>query len=378
MRLLAPRAGEIVRVRQRPTPFSYWPTVQGARREKLQSTLFATEPWYLIRSRTEKITDPLAKRQVDAYLAQAKDFFNAAQSSEVSAAKPLLLYYSILNLVKCFVVTKRGSALGSIHHGLSEKLPTTTGAIHGSVSVDITKSPQTSAFVLFANALGATLPVPTPPSTHVQIRSQDFLAQVLIGHRIFCQSEGMIERFVSLDHVDYIHAPNDGVVWLRVRAHADDFTRLNYPLTTLSKELTGSLTWRNVICKITENERRIIEAETVETINYGQRPSQIIGQFSRKAANKLWRSVTAYPPYRKYYLYKAASRQTVLHQLLSLYLATFYFGSITRYKPEEFELILKSPLGPFVYEFFTNQPSQFLYLLASEFVEQEVARAAIT
>jgi hypothetical protein len=88
--------------------------------------------------------------------------------------------------------------------------------------------------------------------------------------------------------------------------------------------------------------------------------------------------VTAYPPYRKYYIFLPTSAQTMLNQLLTIYLATFYFGSITRYKPEQFDLILKSAIGPFVLEFFSNQPSQFLYLMASEFMEQEVARAAIT
>lgn len=63
---------------------------------------------------------------------------------------------------------------------------------------------------------------------------------------------------------------------------------------------------------------------------------------------------------------------------MTIYLSTFYFGSITRYKPEQFDYILKSPIGPFVFEFFSNQPTQFLYLMASEFMQQEVAKAAIT
>ena len=141
MRLFGPRSGEVVKVRQRPTQFSYWPTTQASKREKLQSTIFATDPWHLIRNRTEKITDKLAGRQAAAYLNQARDFFHAAEESDVSAAKPLLLYYSFLNLAKCFIANKQGTALGTIYHGLSEKLPTTTGAIHGHVSVDITKSP---------------------------------------------------------------------------------------------------------------------------------------------------------------------------------------------------------------------------------------------
>jgi len=378
MRWLDARHGEVVHIRQRPATFSFFPTFQGAKREGVHSTLFATEPWNIIRHKLEKLSDDNARRQALAFLVQSRDFFVAAQNSDVSAAKPLLLYYSFLNLTKCLVVKRGGTPLGTVHHGLSEKLPTTPGAIYGHVSIDITKSPGESAFMMFANAISAVLPTPTAPSTHIQIRSQDFLGQVLIGHRIFCQAEGLTERFISLDRIDYMQDTVSNEAWLRVRAYADDFTRLAYPLTALSKNLGNAGVWRNVNCDLKSDGRRIIEAETTATTSYGQRPSQVVDQLSQQARPRLWRSVTAYPSYRKYYIYIPTQAQILMNQLLTIYLATFYFGSITRYKPEQFDFILKSALGPFVFEFFSNQPSQFLYLMASEFMEQEVSKAAIT
>ena len=290
----------------------------------------------------------------------------------------MTLYYSFLNLAKCLTVKRKGAALGEVRHGLSEKLPTTPGAIHGTVSIDITKNPQVSAFVMFAQALGATLPTPVAPKTGVEVRSQDFLAQVLIGHRIYCQADGIKERFISLDRIEYMQEVEAQDVWLRIRAYADDFTRLGYGLSDLSKNLGVAGTWRNVNCSASIDGRRIIEAEMTATTRYGHRPSQVLAQISNDARPRLWRSVTAYPPYRKYYIYIPTPAQTLLNQLLTIYLATFYFGSITRYKPEQFDQILKSSIGPFVFEFFSNQPTQFLYLIASEFLEQEVAKAAIT
>jgi len=377
LKLLDPRAGEVIHIRQRPAAFSFFPTYQGAKREGLHSTLFATQPWNIIGHELEKITDPSAQRQALAFANQARDFFTAAQSSEVNAAKPLLLYYSFLNLAKCLVVKKRGTTLGVVKHGLSEKLPTTPGSIHGNVSVDITMSPASSAFAMFADALNATLPVPAPGHTHVQIRSQDFLSQILIGHRVFGQAEGLIERFISLEHIEYMHDPTTKEAWIRVRAYADDFTRLAYPMTGLSKSLGAPQTWRNVKCEHTIEGRRIIEAEMTNVIAYGHRPSQSLDQLSRMIRPRLWRSVTAVPPYRKYYIYQASPTQILMNQLLAMYIATVYFGSITRYKPEQFEFILRSPVGPFVFEFFANQPAQLLYLMTSEFMGQEVAKAAI-
>lgn len=377
MKLHDPREGEVIHIRKRPAAFSFFPTYQGATREGLHSTLFATQPWNIIGHELEKITDANARRQALAFSNQARDFFTAAQSSDVSAAKPLLLYYSFLNLAKCLVVKKRGTALGTVKHGLSEKLPTTQGAIHGHVSIDITQNPGVSAFAMFVNAFNATLPVPAAGNTHVQMRSQDFLGQILIGHRVFSHAEGLIERFISLERVEYMHDPATREAWVRARAYADDFTRLGYAMTGLSNGLNDAQAWRNVKCEHTIDGRRIIEAEMTSVMAYGHRPSQALEQLSGMARSRLWRSVTAVPPYRKYYVYQASSTQFPMNQLLTMYLATFYFGSITRYKPEQFDFILRSPIGPFVFEFFANQPTQFLYLMASEFMGQEVAKAAI-
>ncbi|MEH6702384.1 YaaC family protein [Parasphingorhabdus sp.] len=378
MRWVDARAGDVVHIRQRPATFSFFPTFQGVKREGVHSILFATEPWNIIQHNLENLTDSNARRQALAFLVQSRDFFNAAQNSDVSAAKPLLLYYSFLNLAKCLVLKRKGTALGAVHHGLSEKLPTTPGAIHGSVSIDILRNPAASAFVMFAQALGATLPTPVAPKTSVEVRSQDFLAQVLIGHRIYCQADNIKERFISLDRIECMQDATAQEAWLRVRAYADDFTRLDYRLNDLSKNLGVAGAWRNVNCSVFIDGRRIIEAESTATTHYGHRPSQVLAQISNDVRPRLWRSVTAYPPYRKYYIYLPSSAQTLLNQLLTIYLATFYFGSITRYKPEQFDQILKSSIGPFVFEFFSNQPTQFLYLMASEFMEQEVAKAAIT
>ena len=318
-----------------------------------------------------------ARSQASAFLAQARDFYSASASSDVRAAKPLLLYYSFLNLAKALVVKTSGATLGRIIHGLSEQLPSTSGAIHGDVLVQAHRGNSQSAFLLLADAL-QTSQAQTFNTLPFRVRSEDFLAQVLIGHRVYAQGTGIKERFISLEQLRYVHDSNRKTAWLSVRAFADDFTRLGYPLTGLSRSLTKGVDWRNVNSGAHLGGRRLLEAETMREWGYSHRPSQVLSAISDDVRLALWRSVLSVPPYRKYYIYRATSSQIVLDQLLSIYLASFYFGSITRYKPEQFEDILESDIGPFVLEFFENQPSQFLYLMSSEFVKQEVARAAIT
>jgi hypothetical protein len=93
----------------------------------------------------------------------------------------------------------------------------------------------------------------------------------------------------------------------------------------------------------------------------------------------LWVTVATIPPYRKNYVYlrpTAESAQT-LPQLLSIYALAYYLGSITRYRPHHLPTITDTPYGPRMLDFITGQPQQFLYLMASEFAQREIAKPSI-
>jgi hypothetical protein len=63
--------------------------------------------------------------------------------------------------------------------------------------------------------------------------------------------------------------------------------------------------------------------------------------------------------------------------MLSIYAVFYYFSSVTRYKPEKFAQLISGIHGTQIEEIITNLPNQFMYLLASYFLKQEVTRAAI-
>lgn len=380
MILPAASDGEDVVVRQKRVPFSFWPTYKFSRREGLQWTLFVSDPWFQIETTLKNMEDKGAYDEAYAFLIQARDFYRAATNSDISAAKPLLLYYSFLNLAKCLATYRADSNLGAnVKHGISEKLPTTPGAIYGDANILRNQDAQ-SAFMKFATALGDNLPNATPPDSHVGIRSQDFLAQILIGHRVWCLGEGINERFISLQDIRYRHDPATRDMWVSARMYKDDLTRFSYSQKSAAAafNIGGGGEFRSVVCDAKGDDgRELVEFELVGREHYPNRPSEAMLPLSNKIRKSLWRSVTSFPPYRKYYIYLKSPTQTILSQLQSLYLACYYFGSITRYKPHSFSNILNSHIGPFVQEFFTNQPAQILYLMTSEFVEQEVTKAAI-
>ncbi len=74
------------------------------------------------------------------------------------------------------------------------------------------------------------------------------------------------------------------------------------------------------------------------------------------------------------YYFGAFNKRERLPQLCSMYAAMFYLGSITRYKPYDFDRIVSGRHAWLVNEFLATQPEQFLYVLASTLAGVEVVR----
>jgi hypothetical protein len=124
----AERAGVPLKVLQRNLEFSYWPMARETRRFGLQSRVFASDPWNVFERAVHlKCPKPVEKLAL-AYLEQARDFFLASQAGNVRAAKPLLVYYCFMNLVKTFGLTKQVVAtMGDHHHGMTPNFGTGPG-----------------------------------------------------------------------------------------------------------------------------------------------------------------------------------------------------------------------------------------------------------
>ena len=107
---------------QQPIPFSFWPVGRTTRRYGLQSRVFTSDPWGVISERIEEQCPKNSREAARSFLAQGEDFYDASQASKVPFAKPTLLYYSFMNLVKAFILTA-GRASGNYRpqHGMSER-----------------------------------------------------------------------------------------------------------------------------------------------------------------------------------------------------------------------------------------------------------------
>jgi hypothetical protein len=121
--------------------------------------------------------------------------------------------------------------------------------------------------------------------------------------------------------------------------------------------------------------------EQLGTTSYTGRATDVVLDLVEPMRTLLWRIVTTIPGrgYRKYYIHLTppSERQHRLPQIASLWALIFYFGSVVRYRPHEFDSISAGRYGAFVSEFIGAQAEQLLYMLASEMCRREVAKPAV-
>lgn len=192
---------------------------------------------------------------------------------------------------------------------------------------------------------------------------------------MWCQEIRTRERFIALESIEFIHNKLRREVWLRFYIPSGDLTRIGLGHQRMLAEARLVNQWHEV----TATRPGLLCFEQTQSAHYTSRPSDILAGLSSGFRPFLWVTVLSLPPYRKYYLYAApgAEQRQVLPQLLSIYAVMYYLGSITRYRPNDFRKILLGEHGAQVHTILSEQPTQFIYLMTSEFSKQEVTKAAI-
>src|SRR5262245_17453312 len=117
------RDGSQLKVKGTSVYFGYWPMYRGSRRYGLQARIYATNPFALIRASINSHCPAPARAEALACTSQAEFFYDTAIAADEWAAKPLLLYYSFMNLAKAYALTKKvRPSFDRARHGISEGL----------------------------------------------------------------------------------------------------------------------------------------------------------------------------------------------------------------------------------------------------------------
>lgn len=170
-------------------------------------------------------------------------------------------------------------------------------------------------------------------------------------------------------------------MWLGIMIVADDLSRLGVTQTEFLSSSGFGSDFEAVQCKETnEFGRGLVRfQQQVPTKIDSTKYANFLLPLFNTLRNRLWVTVASIPPYRRYYAYlcPSAEQAELLPQLLSIHAVSYYLGSITRYRPHHFDAIISKAIGPRVQDFITGQPLQYLYLIASEFAEQEITCPSI-
>ena len=371
------RNGSRLEIKGRPAEFSYWPMRRSTRRYGVHTSVYTTNPWPFLARVARQDAHPSVVDSVLAFLDQARDLSQAASAAETKAAKPLLLYYSYLNLAKAYVTLRDPSLAGQkAMHGLTEPIVSgQQGLAAPSVRAFRRSSVKMNVFdelhrALAGSGLARTTDLPV----------QSLMPQVVVGHRLWCSAvPGNEERFVGLERTTFWENKDRREVWLRVHLFTDEATRVVRSHKALREAARLESTWRFVECTDDISGRRLSCLEMKKPFTYSGRAADELPGLVELLRSRLWAVVRTAQPHRRFYLYLAPTAEHVhiLPQLLSIYALAFYFGHLTRYKPTEYRRLLEGDYGPWIESFMNESPHQFIYMLGSDFCRQDITSVGL-
>ncbi|MEO3690332.1 YaaC family protein [Roseateles paludis] len=382
MVLPAARAGQRLRVNGKLIPFSSWPTKIGPKgNASLQSLLFSLDPWAIIDQTIKTSCSAAARPEALACMNQARDFFEGAVDTQRVSARPLALYYCFMNLVKAFCLS-RGTrpTFNKAQHGLSEMLRAPGNRELTDAFLRAFVSPNGSGdlqnFSEFMAALTGT--------GLAAIQDYDvpvLLPQILPGHRLWSSAANKKERFIAVHDIRPYLNKATRELWLNLYFVADDLSRIGVTITRFLAESKLGPAFVQVTCDEVDSASRelICFQQVAPIVCPNTKYANSLQSLFDSIRGLLWATVSTVPPYRRHYVYlRPASEDTqTLPQLLSIYILSYYLGSITRYRPHHFPAINDGVFGPRIQDFISGQAQQFLYLLASEFARREIAKPSI-
>lgn len=337
----------------------------------LQHRVFVNDPWAMIAEGIHRGLPKGRTREIaHSFRNQAEEYFVAATTGRELSVRPVLLYYSFLNLAKAYALS-RGSTklLGRSYHGLTPIAK--PGAVTGSfIKLDPSSPKRPSVFEDLTQYLGGD-----PKALRPELRVGYLLPQILPGHRLWCYAADKAERFLPIESVWVNHSSDAKKVWLNIFLRKSDVEQLEVSPEQMLRQ--ADLLNQFEIAEFDSEELLCLQQRSPET--YETNPKESLFRIGINTRNKIWETVKIVSPYRKPYVYccPASERSSRLPQLLSVYLLMFFLGSVTRYFPLHFDGLLDSRYGPLFETFIYESPMQFLYLMASEILGREVSKPAI-
>lgn len=360
------RDGQPLRISDSTLKFTFFPMRRTTRRWGLNAMIYASDPWATIHDSVAAATSP-DQASAELFLRQAREFYRAADASGTPEARPLLYYYGFMNLTKALaIVRNRPNIVGKALHGVAHD--GNFGHTVSTAQLQVQAGTPNSVSIL--DELHHALTGQPVPVANVKVA--DLVIHSVVGHRLWAHGLDRRERFLAIDSVQILHDDAAKRIWSTITVPTDLLMRRGWSAT---RAITLSHLAPDF--RIVRGGAGLRVFEQAVPVDYAARAADRVMDVVGATRIQLWQTVTSSHPYRRYYLYLSQANESRLPQIVAAYMLLFWLGSLTRYRPTELLVSLNGTLGGFFREFLATQPPQLLYMLASEFRQQDVSRAAV-
>lgn len=287
----------------------------------------------------------------------SRDFYNSSQQANMPS-KGTLVYYSFINLVKVFLIT-RGYDLETRveHHGIS--LP---AGFTDKIRLANPNGDGISIFHEFAKVLGKE--INNGDGTEIEIlhllRELPEVHEIGYALNLFSETK---RKFLPIE--------------IKIRTNSKR-SRLFYTLSyekKFDKQMNVNRLRQGIYNEklselVIEDDKKRKHFKSKYSVSYTTSSDRSWKMCYRKIVNDI--NLLNLTPMltRQGYRYYLNLESFRLHRLSSLLGFAFYIGTIARYRPSLNEKILKGKLQPIINEVITSCPNQFFYLMVSHITNQ--------
>jgi len=328
--------------------------------ERRCPTVVTGDPWSYLRHLAVKRLPKAEEAKAVAYLYQGQDFFEAARSPS-AGSKPLLYYYAFLNLVKAGLLVSGIPLPAKATHGIADPRVNERARLKlpgQSVQWSARAGDHSAIFPELLTLLGHS-------GQQGRMSLKALLRQLPAVHRTLSTVTSEDELFLVTEKWTVKHA--SGSVWATVSIRRSEAEKAD-----LLKRVSGRKWFYDTLTRVEADDAESYCFETAQFPGNKRGVDNGIRQLTHSLRALGLAAILTQNGYRIYFGdFAAASR---IPQLAAAYAVMFYLGSVTRYKPYDFEKIMAGGYSWVVNEFLATQATQFVYCFASTLSGAAVVR----
>ncbi|EEV24317.1 hypothetical protein AM202_05147 [Actinobacillus minor 202] len=341
--------------------------------------------WYYIIKKFKKVKkkNNSFESELISYLEQAKYFYESAESSPIKS-KPLLYYYSFLNLSKIIYILKvKPSSLHNISytHGISEVY----ARDFKDCKVSIKTSSQGAVQVAHQLFMLLDETAPNKDSGPHNYSIKELLNHCVGIHRAYCEIYSKPESFIKIKRYNLFRKAQNVYFRMYLGKLSDDEQKdllLNgYQLFKFYNNKTYDLQISNdTIDCIENNYHKDFNIDEEGYYSYLDVNVDHYSNLNKKNYSDICKSIRKkgiwyFIGNNGYTLYLSRNADLRYSQESIIYMTMFFLGSITRYNPYLFDSMFSEKEQWLMSEFLSTQPKQFLYLITAKVLGRNILKA---